>query len=130
MTSHIQVEIERGKSKFRFIIKRTFLKLNLLHQVAISDQNAKLVEKLFGVPPIKLIYNGKACTNITDEYDEVKSEIERYNLDPVANVFITIAQYNPQKNIPRLVRCFNKLIDSGEDMVLLVIGSGYDSLSI
>lgn len=60
--------------------------------MAISDQNAKLVEKLFGVPPIKLIYNGKACTNITDEYDEVKSEIECYNLNPVANVFIMIVR--------------------------------------
>ena len=130
VTSHIQAEIERGKSRFRFIVKKTCLKLNLLHQVAISDHNARSVEKVFGVPPIKLIYNGRACANVTDKYDEVKREIEHYKPHPVTNAFIMIARCNPQKNISRLVRCFNKLIDSGEDVVLLVIGNGYDSPSI
>lgn len=130
VTSHIQAEVERDKSKFRFIIKEISLKMNLLHQVAISNQNARSVEKVFGMPPIKLIYNGRACASVTDKYDEVKSEIEHYKPHPVTNVFIMIARCNPQKNIHRLVKCFNKLIDSGEDVVLLVIGSGYDSLSI
>lgn len=130
VTSHIQAEIERGKSRFRFIIKRTCLKLNLLHQVAISDQNARSVEKVFEVPPIKLIYNGRECAGITDKYYDVKSEIEHYKSHPTTNVFTMIARCNPQKNIHRLVKCFNKLIESGEDVVLLVIGNGYDSSSI
>ncbi len=130
VTSHIQAEIERGKSRPRFIIKRICLKLKLLHQVAISGQNAKSVEKVFGVPPIKLIYNGRACANVTDKYDEVKREIEGYKPHSTTNVFTMIARCNPQKNIPRLVKCFNKLIDEGENVVLLVIGNGYDSPTI
>ena len=127
VTSHNQAEIERSKSKFRFIIKKTCLKLRLLQQVAISDQNARSVEKVFGIPPIKLIYNGRACASVTEKYNGVKSEIEHYKPHPATNVFTMIARCNPQKNIPRLVRCFNRLIDSGEDVVLLVIGNGYDS---
>lgn len=130
VTSHIQAEIERGRSRFRFIIKKTCLKLKLLHQVAISGQNAASVEKVFGVPPIKLIYNGRACASVTDKYDDVKREIEHYKPHPATKVFIMIARCNPQKNITRLVKCFNKLIGDGEDVVLLVIGNGYDSPAI
>ena len=130
VTSHIQAEIERGKSRFRFIVKKICLQLKFLHQVAISDQNAKSVEKVFGVPPVKLIYNGRACASVTDMYDDVKREIEQYKPHPTTNVFIMIARCNPQKNIPRLVKCFNKLIDEGADVVLLVIGNGYDSPDI
>lgn len=130
VTSHNQADKERDRAAFRFLVKKVCLKLNLLHQVAISHQNAKSISEVFGVPPIKLIYNGRAAANITNKYDEVKNEIERYKPHPATNVFIMIARCNPQKNIPRLVKCFNKLIDEGEDVVLLVIGNGYDSPTI
>lgn len=130
VTSHNQADKERDRAKFRFVVKKACLKLKLLHQVAISHQNAKSISEVFGVVPIKLIYNGRAEANVTDKYDDVKNEIEHYKHHPVTNVFTMIARCNPQKNISRLVKCFNKLIDSGEDVVLLVIGNGYDSPSI
>lgn len=130
VTSHTQAEMERDASRFRFSVKKICLQLKLLHQVAISNQNARSVENVFGAPPIKLIYNGRAYASVTDKYDEVKNEIEHYKPYPATNVFTMIARCSPVKNIHRLVKCFNKLIDSGEDVMLLVIGNGYDSPSI
>ena len=130
VTSHTQAEMERDKSRFRFSVKKICLQLKLLYQVAISHQNARSVEKVFGVPPIKLIYNGRTCPSITDKYNDVRNEIEQYKSHPTTNVFTMIARCNPTKNIHRLVKCFNKLINSGEDVVLLVIGNGYDSPDI
>ena len=108
VTSHNQADKERDKAKFRFLVKKACLKMKLLYQVAISHQNAKSISEIFGVVPIRLIYNGRAEINITDKYDEVRNEIERYKSHPTTNVFTMIARCNPQKNIPRLVKCFNK----------------------
>lgn len=130
VTSHNQADKERDRSKFRFLVKKLCLKMNLLHQVAISHQNEKSIIEVFGVMPIRLIYNGRAAASITGKYNEVRNEIERYKSHPATNVFIIIARCNPQKNIPRLVKCFNKLIEDGEDVVLLVIGNGYDTPKI
>ena len=130
VTSHNQADKERDRAKFRYVVKKVCLKLKLLQQVAISHQNAKSIREVFGVEPIRLIYNGRAATSITHKYDDVKNEIEQYKSHPATNVFTIIARCNPQKNIPRLVKCFNKLIEEGEDVVLLVIGNGYDSPDI
>lgn len=130
VTSHNQADKERDRAKFRFLVKKACLKMKLLYQVAISHQNAKSIREVFGVAPIKLIYNGRAAASITNKYEEVRNEIEQYKSHPATNVFTMIARCNPQKNIPRLVKCFNKLIDGGEDVVLLVIGNGYDSPNI
>ena len=130
VTSHNQADKERDRAKFRYVVKKVCLKLKLLQQVAISHQNAKSIREVFCVESIRLIYNGRATTSITHKYDDVKNEIEQYKSHPATNVFTIIARCNPQKNIPRLVKCFNKLIEEGEDVVLLVIGNGYDSPDI
>lgn len=130
VTCHNQAESEKNCGKIRFLIKKVCLNFHLLSQIAISHQNAKSIEKVYSVPPIKLIYNGRESVRVTNMYNRVKTEIEQYKKRESANVFTIIARCTPQKNIPRLIRCFNQLIDSGEDVVLLVIGNGYDAPEI
>ena len=36
---------------------------------------------------------------------------------------------HPKKNHKRLIRCFNKFIESGYDAILLIIGSDFNSKS-
>lgn len=130
VTCHNQAESERESGKIKFFTKKICLKFRLFVQVAISHQNAKSIEDVYSVAPVKLIYNGRASVRTTNQYDKVKEEIEQYKQNKKTNVFTIIARCNPQKNIPKLIRCFNQLIDSGEDIILLVIGSGYDSPEI
>lgn len=130
VTSHNQAEKEKAREKVRFFEKDLCLKFRLLSQVAISHQNAKSIKDVYSVPPVKLIYNGRTKEEVTSNYSSVQTEIERYKKDEHTRVFTIIARCNPQKNIPRLVRCFNRLIEDGENVTLLVIGNGYDSPDI
>lgn len=129
VTCHNQAEGEKKNGRLKFLVKNLCLKLHLFDQVAISDQNEKSIKKMCSVPAVKLIYNGRAAVSITKKYDFVKKEIESFKPTKNTKVFVIIARCNPQKNIPRLIRCFNKLIEEGEDVTLLVIGSGYDAPS-
>lgn len=130
VTCHNQAEKEKASSLIRFHVKNLCLKLHLLNQVAISHQNAKSIKEVYSIPPVKLIYNGRASVGITNQYEEVKKEIASYKKDVNTDVFTLVARCNPQKNIPRLIRCFNQLIADGENVALLVIGHGYDSPEI
>ena len=130
VTCHNQAESEKKSERLRFFVKNLCLKFHLLDQVAISDQNEKSIRKMYAVPAVKLIYNGRAAVNITSQYIAVKKEVEDYKKTENTKVFTIIARCNPQKNIPRLIRCFNKIIEDGENVTLLVIGSGYDAPSI
>lgn len=125
VTSHIQAENEK-KSSLKYVVKKTCLKLGVLHQVAISLQNKQSNIDVYGVVPV-LIYNGRAKVCQTVEIENVKKEITLFKKNQETLVFTMIARCSPQKNIPRLIRCFNKLIESGENITLLVIGNGYDS---
>lgn len=130
VTCHNQAESEKKSERLRFFAKNFCLKLHLLDQVAISDQNEKSIRKMYAVPAVKLIYNGRAAVNVTNMHAATMKEVEGYKPTKNTKVFVIIARCNPQKNIPRLIRCFNKLIEEGEDVTLLVIGSGYDAPSI
>lgn len=130
VTCHNQAESEKMNGRLRFLVKNFCLKLHLLDQVAISDQNEKSIRKMYSVPAVKLIYNGRAAVSLTNTYLAVKKEVEDYKKTENTKVFSIIARCNPQKNIPRLIRCFNKIIEDGEDVTLLVIGSGYDATFI
>lgn len=130
VTCHNQAESEKRNERLRFYFKNICLKFHLLDQVAISDQNEKSIRKMYSVPAVKLIYNGRAAVSSTSKYADVKKEVEGYKKTDNTKVFVIIARCNRQKNIPRLIRCFNKLIADGEDVTLLVIGSGYDSPDI
>ena len=79
------------------------------------------------MPPVRLIYNGREMVSASDKFNEVKREVSRCKQDDDTKVFTVIARCNPQKNIPRLIRCFNRLIGDGENVALLVIGNGYDA---
>lgn len=130
VTCHSQAEGEKKSERLRFSVKNLCLKFHLLDQVAISDQNEKSIRKMYSVPAVKLIYNGRAAVSVTNKYEDVRKEVESYKKTKNTKEFVIIARCNPVKNIPRLVRCFNKLIEEGEDVTLLVIGSGYDAPSI
>ena len=130
VTCHNQAESEKKSESLRFFVKNLCLKFHLLDQVAISDQNEKSIRKMYSVPAVKLIYNGRAAVSVTDKHAATMKEVEGYKPTKNTKVFVIIARCDPQKNIPRLIRCFNKLVEDGEDVTLLVIGSGYDAPSI
>lgn len=126
VTCHNQAENEK-QERLRLFVKRICYKIGMFNYIAISHQNAESIEKVYGKAPKKIIYNGRAPMPVSCKLNIVKAEIEKLKLNAKTNVFTIVARCNPQKNIPRLIRCFNKLSDVGYNFVLLVIGNGYDS---
>ena len=97
VTSHNQAESERTNERFRYWVKKLCLKMRLLRQVAISDQNAWSVRKVFGMPPVRLIYNGREMVSASDKFNEVKREVSRCKQDDDTKVFTVIARCNPRR---------------------------------
>lgn len=64
----------------------------------------------------------------TAHINEVKKEVETYKLSVETLVFIHVARCHKQKNQQLLIDSFNVLNKNGVDFILLMIGSGYDSL--
>ena len=126
VTCHNQAENEK-KEILRLFVKRICYKMGMFDYVAISHQNAESIKKVYGKAPKKIIYNGRASMPVSCKLNAVKAEIDLMKLNAKTNVFTIVARCNPQKNIPRLIRCFNKLSDNDYNFVLLVMGNGYDS---
>lgn len=130
VTCHSQAENEKKNGGLKFYVTNLCCRFHLFDQVSISDQNDESIKKIYAAPAIKRIYNGRAAVSLSNQYAFVLKEIYGYKKTENTKVFVIIARCNPEKNIPRLVRCFNKIIEDGEDVTLLVIGSGYDAPSI
>lgn len=97
--------------------------------IAISDANAESIHRCYGKMPNALIYNGRKSVSVSTELSKVKNEIRSFCRSDNTVVFLNIARYAPQKNHKRLIRCFNKFIESGYDAILLIIGSDFNSKS-
>ena len=125
VTSHNQAEAEKGN--IRFLVKKILFKFKRFEQIGISDQNSTSVLNVFGKKTIATIYNGREQLKETDNFFEVKNVFDNYRKTGVSNIFVSVCRCQPQKNIPRLIRCFNKVIDKYSDTMLLIIGGGYDN---
>jgi len=128
VTCHNKCESELFHSKLPFI-KKWLFKLGLYRMVAISDSNAESIHRCYGKASNALIYNGRKCAQVSTELSKVKDEIRSLCRSDNTVVFLNIARYAPQKNHKRLIRCFNKFIESGYDAILLIIGSDFNSKS-
>ena len=128
VTCHNQCESELNYSKLPFI-KKWLFRLGLYKMIAISDANAESIHRCYGEMPNALIYNGRKSVSVSTELSKVKNEIRSFCRSDNTVVFLNIARYAPQKNHKRLIRCFNKFIESGYDAILLIIGSDFNSKS-
>ncbi|QKJ22281.1 glycosyltransferase [Poseidonibacter lekithochrous] len=90
--------------------------------VAISEKVLKTVHDVYGTNHKIKIDNGVLRPMTTDLLDNVKKEIEDLKINQDTKVFLNIARISPQKNQMMLVEVFNKLIEEGNNIILLIIG--------
>lgn len=126
VTCHNKAESERGYG-VKFHIKHYLLSHGYFRHIAISHANAESIERVYGITPSATIYNGISKMTVSERFEEVRNEVSGYKQCDDTKVFSIMARCTPQKNIPRLIRCFNELKKRGHDIVLLIMGSGYDN---
>lgn len=101
-------------------LKKLFFKVGFIHPITISEISQASFEKLYQCPST-LIYNGVPKSQFTNE-DLTK----KYRLTPETKIFLHAGRIDSSKNQLVLCRVFNRLIEEGEDVVLLIAGVNQD----
>ena len=126
-TIHNEVSKIDGSNKIYFLLKWCVYRLKNVHVCTISDKNASAFLKVYGKKSDILIYNGRKKYDKSPDFEKVKQEIEKYKQNDDTIVVTHIARCTPQKNQILLVDAFNKLHQYGVNIILLIIGDGFDS---
>jgi glycosyltransferase involved in cell wall biosynthesis len=121
--SHAVAEV---KSDLEKVIRCFFFRYKFFIPVAISDETKVTSADYYKLKDIKVIYNGRKFSGKTKDYGKVLSEIESLKSAKDSLVFCHLARYDKLKNQKMLINVFNKLRMEGENLLLLIIGNGFD----
>ena len=105
-----------GAKLRKFFLKRT------IRPVTISNYCEQTFKKFYKYDSKGVIENGCRELSPTPQSEHVTKEIERLKPTPRTKVYCCIARFMVQKNHELLIESFNKVIDDGEDVLLLLIG--------
>ncbi len=124
----IHNDIDRGYSTWLYnLVHFTLGRKGLLRFAAISETNFQALVKRYPNTISTCIINGRAPIEPTAAFDKVKEEINSLKPTNDTKVILHVARCNVQKNQMLLIESFNELVNSNKDVVLLIIGAGFDS---
>jgi glycosyltransferase involved in cell wall biosynthesis len=128
-TIHNSAETE-VESELERIFMRFFFKHRLFNPVAISEETKNSYQDFYKLKEVPVIYNGRKFTGKTTGYEKVVSEIAALKPTEKTLTFCHVSRYDEkQKNHTMLVSVFNKLLEEQFDVMLLVIGEGFEQAS-
>ena len=112
-------ETTTEKRKFYALLYR-FLNFT---PVSISQEVLKSVQEEYGSRYTEAIDNGVQKLEATDAYNETKEYVKDLQKNANTKIFVNIGRVYPIKNQKLLIEAFDKLLDDGVDVHLLIIGS-------
>ena len=117
-TIHSDAVMENGPMSKRLLwIKKLFFKRKLITPITISQASQQSFIKLYNCNSL-LIENGIAHPKVTECYNP----IQQYKLTNHTRVFTHVGRICEAKNQVVLCKVFDRLIQEGKDVVLLIIG--------
>lgn len=126
-TLHNEVSKINNSNKLYFYLLKIIYKFKNVNICAISDKNAIEFKRVYKQPCDALIYNGRKKLSPSIDFNLVKKEIDEYKWNDNTIVITHIARCAPQKNQDLLIDSFNEILKNKYNVILLVIGSGFDS---
>jgi len=115
------------KSKFEKIIRRFIFKYNFFIPVSISDETKKSYNSYYKLDNSPVIYNGRKFNTESSKFQQVIAEIDKLKQSPETLIFCHAASSAKLKNQLMLVSVFNKLREEGYNVILLIMGQGFES---
>lgn len=106
-------------------LKRFCFKRKWIYPVTISSASKQSFTELYGVDS-KLIMNGIASPAISDNHHPM----EQFKVTPDTKVFIHAGRISLEKNQGMLCSVFNRLIQEGEDISLVIAGPMHSSAAM
>jgi glycosyltransferase involved in cell wall biosynthesis len=113
-------------NSIEYWIRRYFFSNFKMKAITISEETSRFFLTYYKTPPFHEIYNGRAIPKPTPDYLDVKTAIQKYRKDG-NTVFLHIGTCNAAKNQKMLISVFNRLVENGDHVILMIIGSGFDS---
>ncbi len=114
-------------AKYQRVINKWFYKNKKILPVAISGECFESFVDFYGFDDFTFIDNGASAVTKSAVFESVMNEIESYKPNVGTKVLIHAARCTAPKNQQLLISAVNRLIDDGEDIMLIVMGSDYDS---
>ena len=121
--SHATAEVKSFPEK---IIRRFFFRYGYIQPVAISEETKVSSESYYRMDNIRVIYNGRSFTGKSVSFDQVEKEVSHLKPTGDTLVFCHLSRYHKLKNQEMLIGAFNRLKEDGNDIILLIVGSGFD----
>ena len=109
-----------------YVLRKIIYKFSLVKIKTISDDNDKKFNDFYKTKSCGVIYNGRTLLKPIN-LDSVKKEINSYKTDDDTLVFIHVARFHPEKNQELLINSFNKVISSGANVTLIILGAFFDT---
>ncbi len=125
-TLHSVAQSEVGSGLER-LIWRFFFKRRLVTPVAISPENENSYTSFYKLDHIPVIYNGLKPHTQTPDFNKITGKIATLKFDPDTLVFCHIGRYSHEKNQKMLVSVFSRLYQEGHNVILLLLGPGFES---
>ena len=117
-TVHSEASMENSPWDRRLLfIKRFYFKHNLVRPITISEASKESFTKFYGISS-RLIPNGVMKPKI-----ESNDIVEKYRWTSSTIVFVHAGRIDRPKNQLVLCQVFQRIINEGKDVVLLILGS-------
>jgi glycosyltransferase involved in cell wall biosynthesis len=113
-------------NKLEYWIRHFFYKFFKLKAITISPETTRSFINYYKSRPYAEIYNGRTSPKPTTLYIHVKENIQNYK-DAGKKIFLHIGSCNIAKNQKMLIQVFNRLVQNKKEVILLIIGTGFDS---
>ena len=126
-TVHNEVARIDNGSKIKRLLKLIVYRIRLVRICTTSDKNAIEYKKVYGRECDVMIYNGRKHLSKSLSFEAIKKEVESYKYNNSTLVITHIARCAVQKNQDLLIDAFNEIISQKHNVILLIIGSGFDS---
>jgi glycosyltransferase involved in cell wall biosynthesis len=112
-------------SSFEYWIRRYFFSNLKMKAITISEETSRYFISYYKTQPFKEIYNGRSMPGPTRAFQDVKNIIQKFKDE--GTVFLHIGTCNSAKNQRMLINVINKVVKDGDQVTLMIIGSGFDS---
>jgi len=124
-TIHNDAPKEVG-NKIEYYLRKIFYSTQKIKAITISNETSKSFVKYYKTLKFTEIYNGRKVPLPSREFENVKDFISNLRIDN-EYIFLHVGRCAPQKNQEMLIRVFNRLINEGKSIALIIIGDGFES---
>jgi glycosyltransferase involved in cell wall biosynthesis len=113
-------------SKFEYYLRRFFYSKKIVNAITISNATTQSYINYYKTQNYTQIVNGRKIPLPSAEFEQVKELIDNIRVKN-KNIFLHVGRCAQVKNQEMLIKVFNRIIDEGKSVALLIIGNSFDS---